>query len=81
MISHCTPDAASVSAASWAMETIRPRATMVTSPPSRTTLASPKGMLYSSAGTSAFVSYSALCSQKITGSSSRMAWTIRPLAS
>ena len=44
MISASIPDEASSSAASSAVFTIRPMATIVTSPPSRTTFASPNGI-------------------------------------
>ena len=44
MISASTPAPASCSAASWAIDTIRPIATIVTSEPSRTMFASPNGM-------------------------------------
>ena len=45
MTSASTPEEASSSAASRATETMRPMATMVTSPPSRATLASPNGIV------------------------------------
>ena len=45
MISASIPSAASSSAACWAMPTMRPMATMETSSPSRTTLASPNGIV------------------------------------
>ena len=44
MISTSIPDAASSSAASSAVFTMRPIATIVTSPPSRTMFASPNGI-------------------------------------
>jgi hypothetical protein len=44
-ISASMPDPASSSAACDATFTMRPNATIVTSPPSRTTFASPNGMV------------------------------------
>ena len=54
---------------------------MVTSLPSRAMRALPKGMVYSSSGTSPSMLKSILCSRKITGLSLRMAVLSRPLPS
>ena len=74
------PSASSAVAAVLANCTMRPIGTTVTSVPSRTSFALPKGIAYGSSGTSSVSSHIALCSKK-TGSSSRIAWIIRPLAS
>ena len=55
---------------------------MVRSLPSRLTLALPMGTRYSSSsGISSFLAYSSLCSKTTTGSGSRIADLMRPLAS
>lgn len=65
-----------------AITVMREYDTTVMSLPWRLTSAMPIGMVKSSScGTSPLVSYSARLSIKITGSSSRMAARIRPLAS
>ncbi len=56
-------------------------ATMVISSPARLMSATPKGRVYSSAGTGPLVRYIILSSKIATGLSSRMAVFINPLAS
>src|SRR5919205_1082868 len=55
--------------------------TTVTSLPLRLISATPSGTVYSPVGTGPLVKYSALCSRKMTGLSSRIADFNKPLAS
>src|SRR5881409_2653994 len=75
------PTSSSSLAAPRATATMLLVATMVTSVPARFTSATPKGIVYSSAGTGPFTRYIILSSKMTTGLSSRMAVFIRPLAS
>ena len=75
------PSAASFSAASMAKLTSRLQEMMVRSLPSRFTLALPMGVMYSSSGIISLWAYSSLCSNTTTGSGSRIAALMRPLAS
>ncbi len=70
-----------ISAAFSARGTMSASATIVTSLPSRSTLALPSSMTCSPSGTSPFVAYSDFCSKNITGSSLRIAAASRPLTS
>ena len=60
--------------------TIVDQATIVTSVPSRTTLALPKGIASDGSGTGPRIAYSPRCSMKRTGSGSRIAVKRRPEA-
>src|SRR5256885_657919 len=75
------PPSSSSLAAPSATATMLLVATMVTSVPARFTSATPKGIVYSSAGTGPFTRYIILSSKMTTGLSSRMAVFISPLAS
>ncbi len=75
------PSFASSSAAFVATKRIFCQATMVTSPPWRTTSAWPNGMSSSPSSTSPFDPYSTSDSMKTIGSSSRMAVLRSPFAS
>src|SRR6266403_5297879 len=74
-------DALPIVAAARATCTMLLVATMVTSVPARLMSATPKGTVYSSAGTGPLTRYIILSSKMTTGLSSRMAVFISPLAS
>ena len=75
------PSLARVSAAFKACTAVRLTPSNVTSLPGRATAALPMGTMCSPPGTSPFRVYMVMCSQKMTGSSSRMEAVSRPLAS